>query len=265
MKQLLLVLTLLTFTILSYSQTNCDIKEHFGDFIKIKKVKNRTGNSEYLIKRVVKVDGKECFADLVNIGLENNGKYGYISYLLTNFSSDSNYQYLLTISDSVALQTEYIKSLKEDSLFNSVISDLVSKTIYKSKPKDTISLDKLLNIAVKYFYIWFINDEGSYVGKVCGGLNSIKKTEKVRQPQIEAFCFISIYMNYEGKKYNMHEEFIKALKELNKVQLGIDLEERLLRAQGAMFLLMKNNKNLQNMLISEYNKNKNNLPFVLIK
>ncbi|MBK6525094.1 MAG: hypothetical protein IPG07_05770 [Crocinitomicaceae bacterium] len=61
----------------------------------------------------------------------------------------------------------------------------------------------------------------------------------------------------------MYDEFVKAIKELYKVNLGIDREEKLLRAQGAMYLLMRNSENLNKMLASEYESNKDYLPFIL--
>jgi len=255
MKHLFISIIFLTLINNSFSQTNCDLKENYGTFIKTGKVK--FGEREFLTKQVVQTDSKYCFSGLVNNNLS------YIDYLLTNFSSSANYQDLIKISDSLTLQKEYILSLKQDSLFNSVMTELCAKTIEKRIPKDSISMDKLLNIAVKYFTILELNEKDYYVGKVCAGLNGIQKTEKVRQPQIEAFCFSSILKNYQSEEFNMYEEFVKAIKELYKVNLGVDRNEKLLRAQGGMFLLMRNNENLKKMLKSEYEKNKENLPFIL--
>jgi hypothetical protein len=256
MKHLFIISTFLAFSSYLFSQTKCDIKNYYDEFIKTQKFKHN--DKEYLVTQIVETKNTGCFSNLVN------SNRMYIDYLLTNFSSHSNYQDLLSIPDSLTLQKIYITQLQEDSLFNSVMLDLVAKTIEKQLPKDTISMNRLLNTAVKYFSILRINEEGYYVGKVCVGLNLIEKTEKDRRPQIEAFSFSSILKHYQSEEFSMYDEFVKAIKELNKVNLGIDKEERLLRAQGAMFLLMKNNVNLRKMLKSEYEKNKDNLPFVLI-
>jgi len=58
-------------------------------------------------------------------------------------------------------------------------------------------------------------------------------------------------------------EMVKSAKQLYKINLGIDENERLLRAQGAMYFLMRNDKNLKKMLRHEYEVNKENLPFIL--
>lgn len=256
MKKLILTIIILTIiSIQGFGQKQCDIKSHYEDFISVQK--SIYNEKAYLIKRVVEAQKKSCFSDLVN----NNPMF--IDYLLTNFSSNANYQNLLELSDSIAIRNKYFNDLKKDSLFNSVMTDLVNKTIDKKIPKDTISMDKLLNVAVKYFSIMRLTDEGHYVGKVCVGLNDIKKTESERKPFIEAFSFSSILKHYQSEENSMYDEFIKAIKELYKVNLGIDKDEKLLRAQGAMFLLMRNNENLKKMLKNEYEKQKDYLPFVL--
>ena len=257
MKKLILTTLILTLiTIQGYGQKQCDIKTHYEDFISVEK--SFYNEKSYLIKRVVETQKKSCFSELVN----NNPMF--IDYLLTNFSSNANYQNQLELTDSVVMRNTYFDDLRKDSLFNSIMTDLVNKTIDKKIPKDTISMDKLLNVAVKYFSIMRLTDEGHYVGKVCVGLNDIKKTESDRKPFIEAFSFSSILKHYQSEEYSMYDEFVKAIKELYKVNLGIDKNEKLLRAQGAMFLLMRNNENLKKMLKSEYEKQKEYLPFTLI-
>ena len=256
MKKLILTTIILTLiTIQGYGQKQCDIKTHYEDFISVQK--SIYNEKAYLTKRVIETQKKSCFSDLVN----NNPMF--IDYLLTNFSSNANYQNLLDLPDSIAIRNRYFNDIKEDSLFNSVMTELVSKSIDKKTPKDTITMDKLLNIAVKYFSIMKINEQGAYVGKVCVGLNDIKKTEIERKPFVEAFCFSSIFKHYQSDEFSMYDEFVKAIKELYKVNLGIDKDEKLFRAQGAMFLLMRNNENLKRMLRTEYDRQKEYLPFIL--
>ena len=164
----------------------------------------------------------------------------------------------------VSLRKNYFEGLKKDSLFNSTMNELVNKTIDNKIPKDSLNMNQLLNIAVKYFSINKLTKEGNYAGKVCAGFNSIGSTEKIRKPFVEAFCFSSIFNNYISEEFNMYEEFVNAIKELNTINLGIEEEEKLLRAQGAMFLIMKNNNKLRKMLQVEYEKQKEYLPFILI-
>lgn len=256
MKRLLLILTIGLFTVNSFSQPNCIIEKEYGEIFKIEKKKY--GEREYLLKTVNKIDTTSCFSDLVN----NNRQY--IDYLRTHFSDNSNYEKLMSITDTVELQNEFIKSLENDSAFNEVMHKLTEKSSDKQNyMPDTISMDELLNIAVKYFSILKINEDGHYVGKVCAGINGLKQTEKERKPQIEAFCFATILNNYQGEQYNMYNEFVKGIKELYKINLGIESDDRLLRAQGAMYMFMRNNDKLKELLLFEYENKKDSLPFVL--
>lgn len=50
---------------------------------------------------------------------------------------------------------------------------------------------------------------------------------------------------------------------LYKFNLGVNNEERLLRVQGAMFIIMSMNEKLRKLLIKEYEQNKESLPFIL--
>ena len=52
-------------------------------------------------------------------------------------------------------------------------------------------------------------------------------------------------------------------KELYKINLGIENDDRLLRAQGAMYMFMRNNEILKELLLFEYENKKEYLPFVL--
>lgn len=256
MKRLLLILTIGLITVNSFSQTDCNIEKEYQKIFKIEKKKY--GEREYLMKTINKIDANSCFSDLVN----NNGQY--IDYLLTHFSDNSNYEKLMAISDTIELQNEFIKTLGNDSTFNKVMNKLTEKITNKSQfVPDTISMDGLLNIAVKYFYIMKISEEGYYAGKVCTGINGIKQTEKERKPQVEAFCFTTIMNNYQGEQFNMHNELVKGIKELYKINLGIENNDRLLRAQGAMYMFMRNNETLKELLLFEYENKNEYLPFVL--
>lgn len=250
-----------------YSQSACNISEHYGDFIKIARLKSSYSNDWYLSKNITG-SPVSCCSDMINQSIKNGDFFIYIDYLLTNFSSFQNEKKLLEIEDSTTLQKEYIANLQKDSLFNSTMNELYDKSFGKSKPRDTVTMNELLNIAVKFFLIMNINDKGSYIGKVCIGINGIKSTLEIRKPLIEAFCYASIYNNYfwnnyQGNEINLYDEFVKAIKEIYKLDLGTDKNEKLLRAQGAVFIIMRNNENLKKVLTREYEKYRDFLPFIL--
>ena len=188
----------------------------------------------------------------------------FFNYLLSNYTGFQDDQYLLRLEDSSQIRPSYYSALRSDTLFTNLIIELENKVLNKNMRKDTISIDYLLNIAVKYFSIMKINEMDNYIGKVCAGLNDITKTELVRNPFVEAFAFSSILKHYQSDEFSLYNEFVNALKELYTLNLGIKNSERLLRAQGAMYAIMKNNTILRKMLGIEYERHKMYLPFILI-
>lgn len=91
---------------------------------------------------------------------------------------------------------------------------------------------------------------------MCAGLNDIRKPEAVRKPFVEAFAFASILKHYDSKKHNMLKAFTSTASELYKINLDIDKNENLLRAQGARYFLMRKNPVLKKMLKNEYKNEK---------
>jgi hypothetical protein len=136
----------------------------------------------------------------------------------------------------------------------------VDRVLKRGSAKDTVSMDGLLNVGVKFFALNNISDDGKYNVNICIGKNDIKKTQVHAEPYVEAFCFSAIFADTEA----MIEEFRSAIAKVKKVDLGNDPKERLLRAQGAIYLLMRENEVLRTRLRSEYERWKEQLPFVLM-
>lgn len=236
-------------------QQHCDIASHYKEFIHITRYEQ--GKRKFLSKRISKVEGQHCFTDLIN----DNPQYIY--YLLSGFTSEDNYSTLLEITDSKLLTDSYLADISKDAQFNSIMQSLVDKTILHTQPRDSVSMETLLNVAVKFFSVVRIADDGKLVGKVCAGLYDVKRTLAQRAPFLEAFAYTAIMDNYENENYNMKQEFDKVLQQLNAVELGNDATEKLFRAQGAGFMLMFNNDALRKVLKQEFLKHKAFLPFVL--
>lgn len=257
MKTSFLFLILFAFSFNLFAQSNGSIQSQYDQIFQIKKEKYPDG--EYLRKMVNSLKEDHKLAGLVN----NNRLY--LDYLLNNFSERENYQQLIELDNQKELQEKFVNSLKKDSLFTSVIFKISGKALNPVFVPDTVSIDDVLNVAVKFFNIKEITEEGHYAGKVCAGINGITETLPERQPQLEAFSFSTILQNMKEEEENMHDEFVDAIRELYELDLGVEKEDRLLRAQGVMFSLMRNNPQLRDLLLSEYEKKKEYLPFVLIQ
>ncbi len=256
MKKIIVLIALALCANNCFAQKSCNLQNEYAAIFTAEKV--TYGEREFLDKKINKLKKGDCFEILFSNNLE------YINYLLSNFWDYSKDAELLKNTTSESLQNAFINAMKQDTTFNNVMNKFCQPTTNKAAfIPDTFSTNYLVNIAVKFFSIIGIDKDGYYEAKVCAGINDIKKTEEVRKPQLEAFCFSTIFSNYQGAKYNMYNEMVNGVKECYKLHLGIDTKDRLLRAQGAMYMAMRNNKPLKEMLMEEYENKKQYLPFVI--
>lgn len=86
------------------------------------------------------------------------------------------------------------------------------KAITKAIPKDTCSYNELLDIAVKFFAITNISEEGKYSAHLCVGINDVAATARKSMPALEAFAFSSIFPNYGNPKYKLSDTYIANIK-----------------------------------------------------
>lgn len=186
-----------------------------------------------------------------------------LRYLLSNFSA-MNHKELKAIKQPKKLQQAFISDLSQNKDFVNIIETALKPSLKpKQTIRDTVSMDQVLNIAVKYFNVLRITPKGNYALKVCAGINGIRQTEAKRQPHIEAFCFAAILKNYRNPKGLLRSEVMRVGRKLYKVKLGLKPKERLLRAQGALFFMMYNSEVLRKVLKDAYNEKKASLPFVM--
>jgi len=253
MKKKLSILFVLI-SINSNSQEIYSVKSVYSEIFRCRK--EIYNGREFFTRTTVEIDSTHELSILINTSLKK------LDYFLLHFTI-INHQDFLQYGDSLELQNKFVKALQNDSLFNSVMDKFFNPILNASVPKDTFSLDEVMNIAVKFLYIPGISTKGYYQAKVCTGRNGIIKTEKNRNPNIEAFCFVSIFNNLNNEKYNLYDVFVEEIKKLYKINLGINKKERLLRAQGAIYISMSNSDTLKALLKDEYEKNKSYLPFIL--
>ena len=257
MKKLLIV-SMLSLSVQSNAQY-CNIGNAYSDFIRVKKI--TFDESQSIVVSCAKINDTTCYAPLVNAPL--CGNYQYIDELLHTFSTIQTHD-LSEWEDTIAIEKEYFLRLQMDSVFHALLNEWTDKTINNTLKKDVIHINTLMDIAVKYFMIQRINNEGHFVGKVCSEINLIASTQKVRKPFMETFCIVTILNYYDAdNEFNTKKILIDGLKSLYPLNFGLDKEERLLRAQGAMCMSILHNENLRQLLIKEYEENKESLPFIL--
>ncbi len=181
--------------------------------------------------------------------------------LFTDYSGFREFSQVKGIEDSISLQKDFYSFLNADAQFGDLM-DKISEKINNGKFIDTVTIDQLTDVASKYFYIKGIDEQDRYEGKVCGGLNGNSANPSIKHPFIEAFSVAAILENFQ-KGSNLYDQFVRGMKNLNKIQFSENQEQRLLEARGAMYLFMFNNQEFRDTLISEYEKRKQVLPFYL--
>lgn len=230
--------------------------------VQINDIENESleNTADYASNLLTRLDNPEIYNFFIEFNTLNEG---YMDYLQTHFCDSLKNSISKPIVKNGNLVKTVFKETLIDSTFNSIIMELVEKSVDHTKPKDSISMENLLNLAVKFFHVNNINSDGHYIGKVCTGINNIRYTETQRQPLVEAFCFSSISIHLESEPYNLMKEFISSVQRLYALNLGIDDKDKLMRAQGGVYVLMSENEKLQDMLRFEYGRQKSYLPFVL--
>jgi hypothetical protein len=240
-----------------FSHAQCDLTKEYDSIFEIKRM--TSGEKQYLIPGVKKIiDTTKCYSTF----LTNN--HQYLNYLRLHFSEKIDYDTLNKIEDSASLQSEYIAALRRDTAFNRILQKLSATLEHEQDyAPDTVSINSILDIAVKFFSISKITDKGYYAAKVCVGINGIKETIADRQPYAEAFCFQAIINDMMTGESSTYQDFIQNIKSLYDFNLGTDKEDQLLRAQGALFVLMSQSASLQTLLLNEYEEKKDFLPFII--
>ncbi len=129
---------------------------------------------------------------------------------------------------------------------------------------DTLRLDDLLDVAVKFFPVVGIDDDGRLSGQLCVVASDHASMHEHRDKKLESFCAGVIFSHAQDGVYDLYDEYMKGLKQVASMNLGLDREERLLRAQGALYMFMKMNVKLREVFLYEYRKQRHLLHFLLL-
>lgn len=190
----------------------------------------------------------------------------YINYIFTNFR---NKEIKKGGAIDAKLKKEiifngYKEQLKNDTLFVNTLQRISDNSNKKIEERPRYDFDTVLDIATKFIKITGINEQGNYTLKVCVGVNDLERTQVKRYADIEAFCFVSVFNAYLNKENPLKDEIIKEFHKIVPLSMGIEKEERILRAQGALMVLMYQNENFKQALLKEYEDKKEILPFIMI-
>lgn len=191
----------------------------------------------------------------------------YSNYIFYNFKNSNNISG--RVVKDLSLKEEdfkiYRNNLKQDTLFVNTLQQVSNNSLKKIEDKPSYDFDEVMNIACKFVKITGLNKNDNYVLKVCVGVNDLENTESKRDAGIEAFCFKSIFDAYVDSSVGLKDEIINEFQKITPISMGIKKEEKILRAQGALYVLIYNNKTFRDVLMKSYEANKNILPFAIKK
>ena len=189
----------------------------------------------------------------------------YINYVFTNFRDESikKGEIIEDESKKESIFKTYRERLKTDTLFVNTLQRISDNSIKKIQDKPSYDLDVVMDIATKFVKITGINEQGNYTLKVCVGVNDLEQTQVKRYADIEAFCFVSVFNAYLNKENPLKDEIIREFHKIVPLSMGIEKEERILRAQGALMVLMYQNESFKQALLKEYEDKKEILPFTI--
>lgn len=189
----------------------------------------------------------------------------YIGYVYTHFTDKANKKggIIDDASEKEVIFETYRNRLKKDTLFVNTLQQISDNSAKAIQDKPVYNFDAILDIAVKFIKITDSNEEGNYALKVCVGVNDLDKTQPKRFADIEAFCFKAIFEAYADENEVLKNEIIGEFHKIISLNMGADKEERILRAQGALIVLMSQNEVLKSVLLREYESLKEILPFAV--
>lgn len=130
---------------------------------------------------------------------------------------------------------------------------------------DTLTMDELLDVAVKFFSIEAKpNSAYTYGAGLCVANAAHTITQPGRDKKLGSFCAGAIFEHADDGVYDLHNELINVVKEISQLNLGLNDDERQLRAEGALYVLMKQNRKLREALWLEYEQQRHMLHFYII-
>ena len=120
-----------------------------------------------------------------------------------------------------------------------------------------------MNIAARFFYPDGIKDDGTIQAHVCVSINGLIDLQPPRNLVLEAFVHAAVNGEMRNEKSRMREDFVDELEVLSDLDLSSDPKIRLTRVQGALWAHMARSRPLRRVLLGEYDRIGNFLPFVL--
>lgn len=175
-------------------------------------------------------------------------------------------------NDWPALRAHYYAAHDQDTTFNGLVLGTADRYLraqggrllgtFPSTSVRTVSLDRMMRTAVRFFYPDAITP-GGIQAHICVGINGVRDAEDGRDVVIEAFAYSAIFRDLLEPTHRVKQDFNEAARAMNAMDLSADTTTRLSRAQGVMWALMMRSERLRRVLASESATKREYLPLAV--
>ena len=262
MKKILLAISFfgwITGVIAQETMTLEEVKSKYGQFI-VAIEKAGFNDRTYIDKKVVIPTEDTTLGRFVEQNL------GFIELLKTNYTTITSDEFA-GIKETAVLQEKYIAALKKDELFNQYFLPFICH-FYNSEgieivgfdaKKKAFSIDEVMDIIVKYFEVTSVDSRGNFKTRIGISEDGLVSTLDKRHPLLEVYC-LHIIKAYQYKAYQAMEKGKRVMK---KLQLGLNENDKLKRAQGVLYAIVSQDEAFRAVILDDYNSKKLSLPFLV--
>lgn len=199
---------------------------------------------------------------------KHNRRFEYILQNRTDFKNES-FQNLFP--DTLKMTGIYRNSIKNNPKITNYFMKLAQPLIQKVKVKERYSKLEVMDIASKFFFCDAVRPDTTIGLHICIGINGQEIKSKKDYTLLEAICFEAIFEKMfasRGTSTKYMDNFSESVEKYSKINKGLaksGLESYLLKVRQDVYSDMKNDESLRETLFSFFERNKDNLPFIVSK
>lgn len=194
----------------------------------------------------------------------------FLNYLLQHAANLNLDELRARAAHPETLRQYVAAQLRDDPKFNVLLLPVLQRylgtqgVVVQGLPAalepDTVSLDRVLAIAARFFYPSSL-EGGRLFANICVGVNGLRDLEGGRNVPLEAFVYDAIWRDLREPKYHVAKEFRTELGRFAQMNLSSDPETKLIRLQGLAWAHMAQNADLRKLLLEAYSERAAYLPF----
>lgn len=237
--------------------------QDFEKYFELKAEKYKEAEGEYVgVSPAIKDNASD------NVGRFITSHPRRFRYLLAN---NSKFQGLDSLyPDVVKMNKLYIDSIRADKKFVLVFQNLPVPVTSKTFKRETYRKKELMQVASRFFFCDTVRPDKSIGSHIYIALNGLKEAQFEKDYTVlEAFCFEAIFEAIDQKRpvrTKFVENFLAYIEEIsNKEKQNISSSDSYLRnVRLAVFGRLQTDKELENVLLEYFQKNKENLSFNIL-